>query len=351
MTQRSIDGILLALGLLAGLGNSSRPCHAESVRCVWDLDGNGIVDPADLALVLLDFGSCIDCETDYDGDGSVDTADVAIALLEFGACAEPSWATVVEWMPDPNVVTDPDLRSRISSTHLPWRVRDKLSSVEMLLVPDTSFVMGASEGDLQADAGELPRHSVTITRPFYLGKFEVTQAEWKGLMGENPSFHRNALDSDRMPVEMVSAKRAQEFLGRADLRLPTEAEWELACRAGVQAPRYCACSSAESIAWTEGNSGGCSHAVGGRAANALGFYDMLGNVHEWVADARRAYSSESQIDPVGTVPLGPQSLRIHRGGSWLDGESGRLHRASWRSLSYPDTYAWPHVGVRAARNP
>jgi formylglycine-generating enzyme required for sulfatase activity len=258
----------------------------------------------------------------------------------------PSWATLVEAQPDPTVVSDPFLFQAIAATGLAWRIRDAASGMPMVLVPPGTFLMGAAESDPQAGADERPQHSVTISRAFYLGQHEVTQAQWVAKLGKNPSYFQggNYPEWENRPVEQVSWNAIQGFLAVTDCRLPTEAEWEYACRAGTVGVRYA--DPIDGIAWSFGNSGARSRFVGLLSPNQFGLYDMLGNVHECVADSRMTYTSTSQVDP-----FEPGDFRIHRGGSWLDYSSSVALRASWRSDRYSDTDKWAHVGFRVARNP
>lgn len=251
------------------------------------------------------------------------------------------WAEIVEQPPDPKVVRDARLRGKIEQTGLPWRVKDKGTGIEMLLVPPGKYRRGASPGDHGARADEKPAHDVTITRPFYLGRYEVTQAEWRAAMGWNRSTKSN---DPQAPVENVSDDDIEKFNKKTGLRLPTEAEWEYACRAGTTSASY---GELNDVAWHYGNSGSTTHPVGRKRANALGFHDMLGNVREWCSD--RYASDEYGRCAAGVVdPKGPSSgkLRVLRGGSWRRGlwayrTSARIGR---NSAYYDDS------GFRAARS-
>ena len=188
-------------------------------------------------------------------------------------------------------------------------VRHRDTGIEMLLVPAGSYMRGSPDSDGEAHDNERPQHRVTISKPFYLGRYEVTQAEWRRVTGKSPS----RFSGDRRPVERVSWNDIQPFLEATGLRLPTEAEWEYACRAGTTGPRY---GNLDAIAWHDGNSGGRTHDLGGKAPNPWGFYDMLGNVWEWCGDGwdEDAYSGckDGVTDPVVSVG----SSRVVRGGSW-----------------------------------
>ena len=275
------------------------------------------------------------------------------------ATASPlSWAEVLEQNPDPKVVTDADFLKRITETKLPWRVKDKATGIEMLLVPPGKFVMGMSPGDSLADVEEKPAHEVTITKAFYLGRTEVTQEQWKKVMGENPSKFQKGSNAERdrviakyidegltkqeaqekagaespnnlltasNPVEQVSWDDCQKFCAKTGMKLPTEAQWEYACRAGVRKPRY---GELDQIAWWDVY---ITHPVAQKVPNALGFYDMIGNVWEWTNDWYEGdfYKScaDGVVDP--TVPAQSElGLRVLRGGGWND--FARYGRASDR---------------------
>jgi formylglycine-generating enzyme required for sulfatase activity/serine/threonine protein kinase len=191
------------------------------------------------------------------------------------------------------------------------------------LIPAGEFVMGASAND-----NEKPEHRVRITQPFYLGVYPVTQAEYQRVMGKNPGkFGGN----DRRPVEMVSWEDAQEFCRRLSkqegtaYRLPTEAEWEYACRAG-SVGRWCFGddeSLLEQYAWYSKNSNSSTQPVGQKKPNGWGLYDMHGNVWEWCADYWDANYYKQFSDKVAADPRGPSggSYRVFRGGSWRNGAS------------------------------
>lgn len=268
----------------------------------------------------------------------------------------PSWATLVEAAPDPTVVTDPTLRSAISATGLAWRVRDTATQIEMLLVPPGAFQMGCSQGSTRfpCTSQELPVHAVALTNGFYLGRFEVTQGQWQARMGSNPSLFQGPSypDAALRPVEQVSWTMVQGFLSQTGMRLPTEAEWEYACRAGTTSPFPNGSSddsSAGSLAWygacCGGNAGLQTHVVGGRLANRLGFHDMLGNVQEWVNDWFAPYSPGAQTNPAGPAS---GSVRVLRGGSWYNDTD--LARSSFRNSVAPGT-ASDEFGFRVVRNP
>ena len=275
----------------------------------------------------------------------------------------PPWATLLEATPDPLIVTSDNLRNAIAATGYAWRVQDNASGIEMLLVPPGSFDMGCIQPSLSFNCmgDEQPVHTVTFTNAFYIGRYEVTQAQWLARMGSNPSNFQPpsyTLDLSR-PVEQVSWNMiagAGGFLTGTGLRLPTEAEWEFSCRAGTTTPFHSGPGFPsgtttdgllELIAWYECHSGCASHVVGTKAANALGLHDMLGNVWEWCSDWHESYSSAAVVDPSG--PSAGFS-RVLRGGSWNSGYGQSLVRSSFRALYAPDVANW-EIGFRVARSP
>ena len=275
----------------------------------------------------------------------------ATAVGAFVYASAPSWATVIEFAPDPAVVTDATMRAAITATGLPWRVRDTGTQVEMLLAPPGTFTMGctASNGN-PCSLDENPTHSVTLTQSFYMGRYEVTQSQWVARMPSNPSFFQGASypDAANRPVEQVSWNTIQGYLSATGMRLPSEAEWEYACRAGTTTAFNNGSSddaTVGTIAWYNVNSGSQTHVVGGKAANALGLHDMAGNVWEWVNDWYGAYSSGAQTNPLGPVS---GAYRVLRGGSWIF-DSLNV-RSSDRDGGSPG-FAVNDIGFRVARNP
>jgi formylglycine-generating enzyme required for sulfatase activity len=220
-------------------------------------------------------------------------------------------------------------------------------SFKMVRIPDGEFMMGSPSGEPGRDSDE-KRHRVRISKSFFLGETEVTQGLWRAVMGSNPSYFKNC--GDKCPVEQVSWKDCREFIGKLNrlvpgggFRLPTEAEWEYAARAGSRGAIYAGvmkilgknnAPALDPIAWYGGNScvsysggrdcsgwpekqiscGSCgTHLVGRKKPNAFGLYDMIGNVLEWCGDWYGDYPSGSVTDPTGPSS---GSDRVLRGGSW-----------------------------------
>jgi formylglycine-generating enzyme required for sulfatase activity len=177
-------------------------------------------------------------------------------------------------------------------------------SMEFVNIAPGEFMMGCSVGDIDCNDDERPIHRVQITKPFEIGKYEVTQAQWQAVMGSNPS----TIKGDDHPVETISKNEVHDFLNKLNerndgyhYRLPTEAEWEYAARAGTTEPYA---GRLDEIAWYAGNSGEETHPVGKKKPNAWGLYDMQGNVRELVEDwyARDYYSRSAVADPTGPAP-------------------------------------------------
>ena len=187
----------------------------------------------------------------------------------------------------------------------------------MVYVEGGTFTMGATpEQGSDADGDEKPTHQVTL-KGFYICKYEVTQAEWKAVMGTNPSKFKG----DNLPVESVTWFDCQEFIRKLNeltgknFRLPTEAEWEYAARGGRRSygAKYAGDNDIDKVAWHKGNSNNTTHPVGTKRANELGLYDMSGNVWEWCQDWYGSYSSSAQTNPTGP---GSGDDRVLRGGGW-----------------------------------
>ena len=215
----------------------------------------------------------------------------------------------------------------------------------MVRLPAGTFLMGSDSAE--SNAIERPTHQVTLSS-FEIGKYEVKQSEFISVMGMNPSAFR---DSDQNPLEQVSWDTVQTYIRQLNTatgksyRLPTEAEWEYACRAGTTGDRY---GDLNSVAWYNGNSGMVPHVVGGKLPNAFGLYDMLGNLWEWCSDWYGPYSAAAVTNPQGPAS---GSRKVLRGGSWYQDALGT--RASDRYTNGPGlpTINWgDDLGFRVVRN-
>ena len=238
--------------------------------------------------------------------------------------------------------------------------------LDMVLVPAGRFMMGSPVDERGRWSDEGPQHDVTITQPFYLGKHEVTQAQWEVVMGSNPSYFGGRPNK---PVEGVSWDNCQTYaerlnrMGQGTFRLPTEAEWEYACRAGTTTrfsfgdalecgdeTRFY-CELPDQYMWWLGNNeyGGeafGSKEVGRKLPNPWGLYGMHGNTREWCQDWLGAYSAEPQTDPQGPAAASYLVFRVLRGGRWY--EYLRDCRSAYRNHHLPDEPGFP-VGLRLLR--
>jgi len=225
-----------------------------------------------------------------------------------------------------------------------------LDNIEMVNVQGGTFEMGSNDGyNEEGFNDEIPIHSVILSS-FEIGKYEVTQGQWKKVMGDNPSH----LKGDLLPVDRVSWDDVQTFILKLneqtglEYRLPTEAEWEFAARGGVlsDSTTYAGSNTIDDVAWYDANSGNKPHNVGGKQANELGIYDMSGNVYEWCNDW---YSSSYYSSSPTENPQGPSMgyYRIFRGGSWYF-VADRL-RVTHRNSYYPNSKNY-YLGFRLARS-
>lgn len=239
--------------------------------------------------------------------------------------------------------------SSMDSGVLEFEVEDV--SFKMILVEHGSFTMGATSEQEDTFNDEKPAHKVTLTKDYYMGETQVTQALWKAVMGNNPS----EFEGEERPVERVSWDYCQEFIRKLNkklrsqlhgksFRLPTEAEWEFAARGGNKSCgyQYSGSDDLDKVACYSGNSGRETCDVASFAPNELGIYDMSGNVWEWCYDWYGSYNHSAQTDPKG--PLS-RALRVFRGGSWHDVVGG--YRLSCRCCNGPGI-SFSFLGLRLA---
>jgi formylglycine-generating enzyme required for sulfatase activity len=222
--------------------------------------------------------------------------------------------------------------------------------LELVLIPAGEFEMGSKDGN----ADEKPVHKVRISQSFYMGKYVVTQAQYEKVMGmgSNPS----GFKGENLPVERVSYFEAEEFCKRASkltkqtFRLPAEAEWEYACRAGTKTKFYIGDNDAaqEQAGWFKENSETKTHPVGQKKPNAWGLFDMQGNVWQWCQDwyGKDYYGKSEAANPQGPAQ---GTHRVMRGGSW-NFPSGDCCRSARRSLLRPDDLD-TYIGFRVAVTP
>ena len=215
--------------------------------------------------------------------------------------------------------------------------RDCPDCPELAVIPAGSYDMGETGST----------HRVTL-KGFALGKTEVTQGQWKAIMGNNPSNFTSC--GDNCPVEQVSWNDAHAFIEKLNAktgkqyRLPSEAEWEYACHAGGR-QAYCGSDNLDSVAWHDSNSGNSTHPVAEKQSNAFGLHDMSGNVWEWVEDGYHADYKGAPDD--GSAWLGNDANRVLRGGSWI--VSPRVGREAGRNW-YETGSSYYNLGFRLARS-
>ena len=282
------------------------------------------------------------------------------------------WYDVVSHQPGP-AVADPAMRRKIEASRQPWKVRDRATGIEMVLVMPGEFLMGSPESEAGRQRNEGQQHLVRLTRAFYLGATEVTQEQWQSAMGPTPSF----FEGDDRPID-PSWNDVQAFLAKANdgtaaeadrLRLPTEAEWEYACRAGTAGQFSFEGSLNHSLVNFNDGVVGSAVVVDGRlevewatppapecrmtTANAgslppnpWGLHEMHGNLWEWTDERYSAdgYPEGEAVDPF-TRAVGDE-LRTLRGGSWYD--RGVLCRSAVRDAGGPSTRS-NRIGFRVAR--
>jgi formylglycine-generating enzyme required for sulfatase activity len=209
-----------------------------------------------------------------------------------------------------------------------------LDGLKYVWIPPGKFMIGCAPNDVDCYPDEKPAHEVTITKGFWIGQTEVTQAAYERVVGRNPS---SFLGED-LPVDSVTWFQAHDYCSAIGMRLPTEAEWEYAARGGKSNYNW----SLGEIAWWSGNSAQQTHAVAQKQPNGYGLYDSLGNVAEWTANWYEPYTTDPVTDPQGP-PEG--EYRIMRGGSWLGG----LRNARWSSrMTRKPGVRGTYLGVRCA---
>jgi formylglycine-generating enzyme required for sulfatase activity len=291
-----------------------------------------------------------------------------------------SWADVVEQSVPRAIIEDSEARRLLEAVGLPWRVRHRVTGIDMVLIPPGQFVR-RQQGPTQDPEthrfyqAQFTDHIVVIGRPFYLAQTETTQQVWRMIMKKDPSKHRMVfrkrqdledmisvvMDAERLsrteaeifcgphPVDSVTWHECQEFASRTGLRLPTEAEWEWACHMGRLQPTG---KALETAGWSKGSRD--SRAVGTKPPNVFGLHDMHGNLREWCQDAAERSGSwfkscrGTVVDPTGPdasaitpPPLMKEPERVLRGNCWFFGDGDR------HAETEPD-YRRVYTGVRVA---
>ncbi len=286
---------------------------------------------------------------DVDGDGTVELKDAVLGLQNAAGLRDLGNAGLDD--------TISALQTMVGIV-VPLTSGDFTNDLGMAfnLIPAGTFMMGSPPDELGRFSGEI-LHQVTLTQDFYIMTTEVTQSQWTAVMGSNPS--RFTACGDDCPVERVSWDDIQGFItamnerGEGTYRLPTEAEWEYAARAGNSTAFYNGditetdCSidtNLDQIGWYCGNSGYTTHPVAQKLPNDWGLYDMSGNVNEWCQDGYGTYPSSAVTDPENRTG----SYRVLRGGSW--NRYARGCRSAYRGNSSP-SYRINSIGFRLAFSP
>jgi formylglycine-generating enzyme required for sulfatase activity len=224
------------------------------------------------------------------------------------------------------------------------RVSVEELGIELVQIPPGKFLMGSPKSETGRLSDET-QHEVTLSRGFKIGKYPLTQAQWKAVMGDEHPFF--AQPDPQVPADSLSQEDCEEFLSELSRitgktwRLPTEAEWEYACRAGTQTALNSGkditdeyqCPNVEESAWYGRNSERTPHPVGKKKPNAWGLYDMHGNIYEWCADTYAPYPSSPVTDPINSTESDNTTL-VLRGGCWL--VSARSCRSANRGYGHPE---------------
>jgi formylglycine-generating enzyme required for sulfatase activity len=345
-------GFALSVASPADLTSIITQRTAESVR---QFISSGTADQRvpDTSEFRRQFVMALDGEADRNGDGHVTGSELGVFLQEKVTSYTRGTQT-----PQYGKILDPDLDKGdfvfpASSTlpppliiSPPAELKPTLANsvgMEFVLIPAAEFTMGADDSPSLR-----PSHRVTISQPFYLGKYEVTQAQWVAIMGKNPS---RFTGDPHLPVENVSWNEVQEFIrqlntreGATRYRLPTEAEWEHAASAGVMTTHTFGNDAAQlgQYAWYDENADKRTHAVGQLKPNTWGLYDTLGNVWEWCQDWYGDYPQRAAVDPQGT-PQG--AFRVYRGCGWHRGASTLYCQVASRHGARP-SFRHPALGFR-----
>jgi formylglycine-generating enzyme required for sulfatase activity len=243
-----------------------------------------------------------------------------------------------------------DIPEDLKKHEIPKNFMSSSTGMEFVLIPAGEFMMGSPSGEENRNDDEGPVHKVTIKNSFYMGKYPVTQKQWEKVMENNPSTFKG----ESLPVESVSWDKIQEFLKKINVmegtdkyRLPSEAEWEYACRAGTTTRYYFGDdeSKLNEYAWYYRNSGDITHPAGQKKPNSWGLYDMHGNVWEWIRDRQHDKYEGAPSD--GSVwEDGNSSARVVRGGSW--NSDARRCRSAFRFRNDPGNRSF-YFGFRLLR--
>lgn len=286
---------------------------------------------------------------DVNNDGTVDYHDVN---EEIGALLQGDKRPEYDVNKDGRIDIG-DVADVIDASIQPasWDGKTTVNGVSFKMIPvkPGTFTMGSPSTETGSGTNERPQHEVTLTKEYYIGETQVTQALWIAVMGVNPSSHKGNKD---LPVEHVSYIECQAFIAKLNeitgkkFRLPTEAEWEFAARGGTLSKGFIFAGSntPKDVAWYSSNSNGETQPVGQKQPNELGIYDMSGNVSEWCQDIYGAYPATEQTDPTGPAT---GKFKVYRNGSFQD-----VAKECRNARRYPaeTTYKQPFLGLRLAIN-
>ena len=263
----------------------------------------------------------------------------------------------------------PDWAEEFGEDHFGVYCRFRIGNAPFVLrwIPPGRFQMGSPQDENGRDSDEGPQHEVTISQGFWLGETPVTQEQWRAVVKaaatELPDSPSHFKDKPQHPVESVNWHQCVQFCdlvqgllqSAQQFRLPTEAQWEYACRAGTTSAYHdgSACTkpagkdpALDRLGWFDENSGSSTCPVRQKVANNWGLYDMHGNVWEWCRDTKRRYTAEASVDPLGLDSSG--ASRVLRGGGW--GSSARCCRAAYRDSFVPGD-GWFNAGLRLSAGP
>lgn len=303
---------------------------------------------------------------------------------------------VIETKPTLEAIASADVRRRIADTGLPWRVRHRASGVELVLIPPGSYLRGASDASASEPrtaaatvqenrADNVPPHQVILTRPFYIGRYEVTNAQYRAHDSAHtsvpdeqrhagPAFEGLSLDDADQPAVRLSWYDAASFTERFGLRLPREAEWEYACRAGTQTRYPWGDAPEDGAAWAnlanpsmQERFGGVlremivlpfedghlvTAPVGRLRGNGFGVHDMIGNAWEWTDDWYDANEYRRSVASGGVDPHGPKTgeKKVLRGSSWQSEFAGST-TCFFRGQTRPEAKGVLYRGFRVAMDP
>lgn len=366
--------LLVLLGVFAGLAASvlAEPPVMSNLRAAQRTDGSKFVDvyydvaDSDSTQVVISVKFSDDNGVTYNiipktlfGDIGLVTPGTGKQLIwDSGKDVPGIYNTQYGVM----VTTDDNTVNETLTIPLPG-FSTTVKQLEMVRIPAGKFMMGSPDSETDRGTDEGPQFSVTFSKDFYLGKYEVTKAQWNHIMGITPAGNDYA-------VTGVSWDQCQEFikrlnqLGKGTFRLPTEAEWEYACRAGTMTRYFFGDDNGywsdsgyiapntkiKEYAWFNGNSQSSVHEVGSLLPNAWGLFDMSGNVWEWCQDWYVAYTSSAKTDPTGAST---GSYRVYRGGSWaVVPQDCRSAKRYYNSPSYSDAsyYGPGSIGLRLLRS-